>query len=104
MRSWRHLRMSARRRPRRAPGLRVPTRATRRHWRRRLRRRPAAWRVVIACVIVTAVALGINGVYQVARKPTELFFPVSGVLAKTPAETWREYGPAFRRYATPTID
>ena len=65
---------------------------------------PAVWRVVIALVIVTAVALAINGVYQVARKPTELFFPVSGVLAKTPAETWREYGPAFRRYATPTID
>jgi hypothetical protein len=65
---------------------------------------PAVWRVVIALVIVTAVALAINGVYQVARKPTELFFPVSGVLAKTPAETWREYGQAFRRYATPAID
>ena len=65
---------------------------------------PAAWRVVIALVAVTAVALAINGIYQVARKPTEIFFPVSGVLAKTPAETWREYGPAFRRYATPAID
>jgi hypothetical protein len=36
----------------------------------------------------------------VARKPTELFFPVSGVLNKTPAETWREYGPAFRAHST----
>lgn len=41
-----------------------------------------------------------NGVYQVLRKPTELFFPVSGTLAKTPAETWRDYAPLFRRYAT----
>ena len=96
--------MSVRRRRRRALGLRLPTRATRRYWLRRLRRMPAVWRVVIALVIVTAVALAINGVYQVARKPTEIFFPVSGVLAKTPAETWREYGPAFRRYATPAID
>jgi len=73
-------------------------------WLRRLRRMPAAGRVVIGLALVTAVALAINAVYQVARKPTELFFPVSGVLAKTPAETWREYGQAFRRYATPAID
>ena len=88
--------MSARRR--------WPTRATRRLWVRRLRRMPATGRVVFGLALVTAVALAINVVYQVARKPTELFFPVSGVLAKTPAETWREYGPAFRRYATPAID
>lgn len=34
------------------------------------------------------------------RKPTELFFPVAGVLAKTPAETWRTYAPLFRAHAT----
>jgi hypothetical protein len=84
--------------------LRLPTRATRRRWLRRLRRMPPAWRVTIGLGLAAAVALATNGIYQVARKPTELFFPVSGVLAKTPAETWREYGPAFRRYATPAID
>jgi len=47
-----------------------------------------------------AIAFGVNWVVQVARKPTELFFPVSGVLNKTPAETWREYGPAFRAHST----
>jgi hypothetical protein len=41
-----------------------------------------------------------NFLYQVIRKPSELLFPVSGVLYKTPAETWRAYGPLFRRYAT----
>jgi hypothetical protein len=65
---------------------------------------PAAWRMVIGLALVTAVAFATNAVYQVARKPTELFFPVSGVLVKTPAETWREYGSAFDRYATPAID
>ena len=40
--------------------------------------------------------------YQVIRKPSELFFPVSGALFKTPAETWRDYGALFRRYSTPS--
>jgi hypothetical protein len=44
-----------------------------------------------------------NGVYQVVRKPTELFFPVSGALAKMPADTWRQYGPLFREHSTAVI-
>jgi len=40
---------------------------------------------------------------QVARKPTELFFPVRGVLDKSPAETWREYAPIFEAHSTATI-
>jgi len=40
---------------------------------------------------------------QVARKPTELFFPVSGVLFKSPAETWRQYEPIFREHSTAVI-
>jgi transglycosylase-like protein with SLT domain len=55
----------------------------------------------IAGLVVLFFAL--NWVYQVARKPAELFFPVSGVLAKTPAETWREYHPIFRRHSTPIV-
>ena len=47
-----------------------------------------------------AAAFAVNWIVQVWRKPTELFFPVSGVLNKTPAETWRAYGPAFRAHAT----
>ena len=45
----------------------------------------------------------VNGIYQVTRKPTELFFPVSGTLYKTPSETWDAYAPLFRRYATKVI-
>ena len=45
----------------------------------------------------------VNGVYQVMRKPTELFFPVSGTLNKTPAETWSEYQSIFRAHATRSI-
>jgi hypothetical protein len=44
-----------------------------------------------------------NALYQVLRKPAELFFPVRGVLDKTPAETWREYEPIFREHATATV-
>lgn len=41
-----------------------------------------------------------NGIYQVVRKPSELFFPVSGTLYKTPRETWEAYAPIFRRHST----
>jgi hypothetical protein len=34
------------------------------------------------------------------RKPTELFFPVSGALNKTPTETWRQYASFFKAYST----
>ena len=47
-----------------------------------------------------AIVFTLNWVVQVARKPTELFFPVSGALNKTPAETWRAYGPVFRAHST----
>ena len=44
-----------------------------------------------------------NLIYQVARKPAELFYPVSGTLNKAPEETWRRYAPVFRAHATPVI-
>src|SRR5690606_9439265 len=37
------------------------------------------------------------------RKPSELFFPISGSLAKTPSQTWREYGALFIRHSTPVV-
>jgi len=45
----------------------------------------------------------VNWAYQVVRKPSELFFPVSGTLNKTPTETWRQYAPLFQRYSTKVI-
>jgi len=44
-----------------------------------------------------------NWAYQVARKPAELFFPVSGTLTKAAPETWRDYAPLFRAHATETM-
>ncbi len=44
-----------------------------------------------------------NWVYQVVRKPSELFFPVSGTLYKAPRETWDRYAPIFRKHSTATI-
>lgn len=41
-----------------------------------------------------------NWIYQVVHKPSELLFPVSGTLYKSPAETWSEYGPLFDKYST----
>lgn len=53
---------------------------------------------MVAALLVLSFA--VNWVYQVARKPAELFFPVSGALSKTPEETWRSYAPIFREHAT----
>jgi hypothetical protein len=52
---------------------------------------------------VTVLWLGINWTYQVVRKPSELLFPVSGTLYKTPLQTWRTYGGLFRKHATDVI-
>jgi hypothetical protein len=64
------------------------------------RRAPGGAQVVICVVAVVALWAVINVIYQGARKPTELFFPVSGALYKTPAETWRQYAPVFREHST----
>ena len=58
---------------------------------------------MLAGLLLALVALAINALYQVLRKPTELFFPVSGALYKSPRETWYDYAPLFRRYATRSV-
>jgi hypothetical protein len=60
--------------------------------------RPAKY--IMAALIVLVLWLGINWIYQVVRKPSELFFPVSGTLYKSPAETWAEYAPLFKKFST----
>lgn len=61
---------------------------------------PRAIQIGIAVVALVIFSFAVNWVYQVVRKPAELFFPVSGVLSKTPAETWRSYAAIFREHAT----
>lgn len=63
-------------------------------------RAPGFLQFGIAVVLVVLLAPAVNWLYQVARKPTELFFPVSGRLFKTPSETWQAYGPLFRAHST----
>jgi hypothetical protein len=60
--------------------------------------------VVLVAVAMVVLGLAVNWTYQVVRKPSELFFPVSGTLYKTPTETWRTYQSIFRRHATRTIE
>ncbi|HET7757523.1 MAG TPA: hypothetical protein VFK87_09735 [Steroidobacteraceae bacterium] len=97
--------MSTRRRTTRRvwPPLRRAARRLRRWLLRRVRRAPRSLQVALLLIAAALAALAVNGLYQLARKPTELFFPVSGALYKTPEETWRDYGPLFRRYSTALI-
>lgn len=60
-------------------------------------------RYASGCVLVLALLAAVNSVYQVFRKPSELLFPVSGQLNKSPAETWRSYGSAFREDSTANV-
>jgi len=55
---------------------------------------------VAALLVVATLWLAVNWAYQVARKPSELFFPVSGALYKDPTQTWSAYGALFRRHST----
>ncbi|MEJ0008128.1 MAG: hypothetical protein WDM77_17630 [Steroidobacteraceae bacterium] len=67
---------------------------------RAVRGAPGLLQLVMALVVLATLALVVNYAYQVLRKPTELFFPVSNVLNKLPDETWSRYAPLFRRHAT----
>lgn len=70
---------------------------------RALRVAPPGLRFVVVAILALGLWAAGNWAYHAVRKPTELLFPVSDLLAKTPAETWREYGPVFRKHATPVI-
>jgi hypothetical protein len=98
--------------PRRAPTpksarprwrLRWPSVRARRRWLAVWRASPAAVRVVFSTALVVVLWAAINGVYQVVRKPSELFFPVSDALYKTPGQTWSTYGRLFERHSTTTL-
>ena len=85
----------------RFPGL--PNAATRRRAWRSFRGGPPFAQILAALLCVFVLWLGVNWIYQVVRKPSELFFPVSGTLYKTPPETWDAYESVFRKHATRVI-
>lgn len=70
---------------------------------RQLRRAPRALQIGLALAAALALWLAANALVQLARKPTEIFSPVSGALDKLPAETWRSYASIFHAHATATI-
>ena len=79
-------------------------------WRKRartakrvMRATPPLARILLGLALAAGLFLLANLIYHVIRKPTEMLFPVSGVLKKSPEETWREYGPMFRDYSTANI-
>ena len=72
-------------------------------WNRLLRWTPGWVKVVAAVLVLAVVSIGVNWVYQVYRKPTELFFPLSGSFYKDPARTWTAYGALFREHSTPVM-
>src|SRR6187402_1719865 len=64
---------------------------------------PTAFRfAILAAVLLIALPL-VNLAWQVIRKPTELLFLADRKLDKQPAETWRQYGASFRRFATDAV-
>ncbi|MFL6712789.1 MAG: lytic transglycosylase domain-containing protein, partial [Sulfurifustis sp.] len=72
-------------------------------WARKFWAAPLSIRLLGVAGAAFVIWLVVNWMYQVARKPAELFFPVSDVLYKTPAETWRKYEPIFRAHSTAVI-
>jgi hypothetical protein len=81
----------------------LPAATARRRWLRMFLLAPGIVQFILVTAAVLLVWVTANFIYQVARKPTELFFPISGVLHRTPTETWRAYGGVFRRHSTDVI-
>jgi hypothetical protein len=99
---------TATRRPRRSAPRRkkfrwVPSARARQRALRALRRQSPWVQIALGFTVTLAIWMFVNGVYQVVRKPTELFFPVEGTLYKSPAETWDAYETIFRKHSTAAI-
>ncbi|HEU4654899.1 MAG TPA: hypothetical protein VFS47_13000 [Steroidobacteraceae bacterium] len=78
----------------------IPKASTRKRWFKRFRRAPAGLQIFLGFSALVVLWLAVNWIYQVVRKPSELWFPVSGVLYRVPAETWKTYESAFRKHST----
>ena len=87
------------RRRRRIARLWPSVRLRRKAW-RALRGAPTPVQALIVLAATVLLWFAFNWMFQVIRKPSELFFPVSSTLNKIPSETWRQYAPLFRKYST----
>lgn len=77
-----------------------PNARTRQRLVKRFRGTPPAVQLTVVSVVFVALFLAVNWSYQVVRKPSELFFPISGQFYKGPPETWAAYGAVFERHST----
>ena len=82
---------------------RAPTRRTRQRWWRRAVQAPPLIKWPAVGALAIALFFALNWTYQVVRKPSELFFPISGSLHKMPAQTWSAYSDSFREHSTEII-
>src|SRR5262245_50706027 len=64
-----------------------------------VRAAPVVVQIIVGAVVLVSAWAAVNWIVQVARKPTEVFVAV-GSLAKSPEQTWREYGSLFDRHST----
>lgn len=55
------------------------------------------------CVLGIAGIFAVNLIYQIIRKPGELFAPISGSLSKNPEATWQSYSALFKGHSTSII-
>ncbi|MGH7827566.1 MAG: lytic transglycosylase domain-containing protein [Candidatus Binatia bacterium] len=79
---------------------------TLRYFKRKSRRRNrSGWKGALVWYCVGAIAgfFVVNGIYQVIRKPSELFAPISASLSKSPETTWQSYGSLFEKHSTKII-
>jgi hypothetical protein len=89
---------------RRGKGLRLdrwwPSAQTRARWLKAFRKTPGVVQVTVGAVLVFVLFVAVNWTYQVVRKPSELWFPISGQFYKDPAATWGAYRSLFERHST----
>ena len=79
---------------------------TLRYFRKKSRRvRRSRWKgaIVSYCVLAIGGFFALNWIYQVIRKPGEIFAPVSASLAKSPESTWQSYRSLFEKHSTNII-
>jgi hypothetical protein len=56
--------------------------------------------IVWYCVLAIVGFFALNWIYQLIRKPGEIFAPISDAFSKSPESTWQSYGGLFEKYST----
>jgi hypothetical protein len=59
--------------------------------------------IVWCCVLGIAGFFALNLIYQVIRKPGEIFAPFSASFSKGPVSTWQSYGSLFKQHSTSIV-